>query len=99
MSRRRTYYLGRVHLINLDQEHFIQALCKPLVVEERSYSWTIISPTRKPDTGSPEYVYGKLAKYQPEGRVVSVDETKHVERDVQIEDLLTAASPFVYLPT
>jgi hypothetical protein len=45
-----------------------------------------------------EYVYARLAKYEPEGMIAKVDTAKHDEIDTQVDNKLIASSPFVYIP-
>jgi len=98
-SRRARYYLGRVVKGGvLDAEKFIKALHKPASVLKSNYSWTITKCRVFGPTAKPKYVYARLAKYEPEGKIAKVDTAMHDEIDAEVDNKLIASSPFVYIP-
>lgn len=42
MPRHRTYYLGRVNKMNLEEADFLQAILDPVPTRELTYTWTLI---------------------------------------------------------
>ncbi len=98
-SRRARYYLGRIIKGGvLDAEKFIKALQRPASILKANYSWTITKCHVFGPVAKPKYVYDRLAKYEPEGKIAKVDTAKHDEIDTQVDNKLIASSPFVYIP-
>lgn len=96
MARNATYYLGRVlKLGTLTQDSLLQALEAPRPLVSRGGNWTFLDVTAGPDR---KYIYGRLARYLPEGKVdVVVPDTLSTEQQVE-PNLLVASTPFVYIP-
>ncbi len=96
MARQGTYYLGRVvKLGQLDQEKLIFALTHPSQVTSRGGVWTLVDIEH---SERPHYIFGRLARYLPEGRVDVVDPvTQSTESQIE-PNLLVASTPFVYIP-
>ncbi len=96
MARKGTYYLGRVlKLGSLTQESLMYALQSPRPVQGRSGNWALVNVQADEDG---QYVFGRLARYLPEGRVDVVDPYT-LSTGSQIEpNLLVASVPFVYIP-
>lgn len=96
MTRSATYYLGRVLKLGaLTQESLMQALESPRPVVSRGGNWNLIDVTLGPNG---KYVFGRLARYLPEGKVdVVVPHTLSTETQIE-PNLLVASTPFVYIP-
>ncbi len=94
--RNATYYLGRVLKLGaLTQTSLMQALESPRPVVSRGGNWTLLDVVVGPEG---KYVFGRLARYLPEGRVdVVVPQTLSTETQIE-PNLLVAAAPFVYIP-
>ncbi len=98
-KRRARYYLGRVvRGGTLDSQKFMTALQKPTSILKASFSWTITKCKIYGPKDEPEFIFARLAKYEPEGRIDIVDPKKHEELSEQIDNKLIASSPFVYIP-
>lgn len=99
-TRRARYYLGRVIKGGvLDSQKLVIALQKPASVLKANYSWTITKYQLFGPKDKPEFIFARLAKYEPEGRVDIVDPERHDEINAQIDNKLIASSPFVYIPS
>lgn len=98
MSKQGTYYIGRVIKLGLlNQDKLIEAIKSPIPVRYRGNAWTFIDVEEYNQSGH-HYIFGRLAKYSPEGEVTIVDTVSRSER-TQIEpNLKIASSPFVYIP-
>lgn len=96
MARNATYYLGRVLKLGaLTQESLLQALESPRPLVSRGGNWTFLDVTIGPER---KYIFGRLARYLPEGKVdVVVPHTLSTEQQVE-PNLLVASTPFVYIP-
>jgi hypothetical protein len=96
MARNGTYYLGRVlKLGSLTQASLMQALASPRPIQSRGGNWALVNVHLDPDS---QFVFGRLARYLPEGRVDVVDPNT-LSTESQIEpNLLVASVPFVYIP-
>lgn len=96
MARNATYYLGRVLKLGaLTQQSLLQALEYPRPLVSRGGNWMFLDIT----VGSEQkYIFGRLARYLPEGKVdVVVPHTLSTEQQVE-PNLLVASTPFVYIP-
>lgn len=99
MTRRARYYLGRVIKGGtLDAEKLIMALQKRASILKTNYSWTITKCQIYGPKDNPDFIFARLAKYEPEGRIDIVDPEKHDELNAQVDNKLIASSPFVYIP-
>lgn len=96
MARNGTYYLGRVlKLGSLTQTTLMQALASPRPIQSRGGNWALVNVHFEPES---QFVFGRLARYLPEGRVDVVD-PHTLSTESQIEpNLLVASVPFVYIP-
>lgn len=95
-KRKGRYYLGRVVKSGyLDQEKLLAAIGDPVVIERGQYRWTIVGIEEGDVNGSP-FVFGNLAKYQDTGAVQVVKESERRQRELSVQGLLVAKSPFVY---
>lgn len=96
MARNGTYYLGRVlKLGSLTQASLMQALASPRPIQSRGGNWALVNVHLDPDG---QFVFGRLARYLPEGRVDVVDpDTLSTESQME-PNLLVASVPFVYIP-
>jgi hypothetical protein len=95
MPRKGRYYLGRVIKVGrLDNDLLLEAFERPAVVRRGAYAWTFSNVRFLGD--GPDYVYGKLAKYQPAGEVMVIEGREEVPAPE--ENLVAASSPFIYIP-
>lgn len=96
MARSGTYYLGRVlKLGSLTQASLMQALASPRPIQSRGGNWALVNVQVDDEY---EYVFGRLARYLPEGRIDVVDPYT-LSTGSQLEpNLLVASAPFVYIP-
>jgi hypothetical protein len=93
------YYLGRViKLGSLTQEKFLFALEQPKSINFHEFGWTITHVRRFPTRGAVEYVYGRLTKFNPRGKVSVLDAKFREELERNEPNLVIATSPFVYIP-
>lgn len=95
--RRGSYYLGRVHKFNLNQNQLMDVIVNAPIIEKGAFDWTITDVVDNRDQDFP-YVFGKLSKYAKDGHVKVIDETSRLQVDSEAPNLLEASSPFVYLP-
>lgn len=99
MSRKGTYYVGRVKLHSLlSHEKLFEALRYPVSVRHRGSAWTFLDVIETQQTGI-HYFFARLSKYSPDAEVGVVDETTRSERKRVAPNLLVASSPFVYIPS
>lgn len=98
MSRKGTYYAGRVLKLGLlNQEKLLHAINNPISVKYRDNAWSFIDIEDYTGKGV-HFVFGRLSKYAPEGEVGVVDESTRCEKKQSEPNLLVASSPFVYIP-
>jgi len=96
--RRGRYYLGRVVKTGrLDQEALRAAIIDAPTVLVAGALWTITDTVDESRREKP-FIFGRLSKYSREGQLTIVDPIAHSQIDATAENLLIAASPFVYLP-
>lgn len=93
------YYLGRVIKIGLlDNEMISNAIGDAPTITIGKFTWTI-TDVFEGNVEDIRYIYGKLSKYQRDGHVTVVDPATKLQKEGLAPNLLTATSPFVYLPT
>ncbi|MFP1681580.1 hypothetical protein ACLD0W_03660 [Alloalcanivorax sp. C16-1] len=98
MSRKGTYYLGRVVKTGaLRNDDIKSALRWPESVTRYGSAWTFIDLRELSDGGS-SYYFGRLGKYDPDGEVSVVDPHKHKETTQRQPNITRASSPFIYVP-
>lgn len=96
--RRGRYYLARVVKTGgLDQEGLRTALVDAPTIPVGDALWTITDVVDASAKDTP-FLFGRLSKYSKEGALTIVDPIAHSQLDATAENLLLAASPFVYLP-
>lgn len=96
--RRGRYFLARViKLGELDQAKLLDAIAQAPTVPLGQFEWTITDVIDKRSSTEP-YVFGNLAKYSRQGKVVIVDEPAKRQLQARAPNLLEASAPFVYLP-
>ena len=97
-TKQGTYYLGRtVFFAELNKPKFIEALKAPVSIESGEYHWTI-TEFKKSEENKMNFVFGKLTKYKPKGKVDVIDVRSHSEVTKEIDNTKVASSPFIYLP-
>jgi len=84
----------------LDNEKIIAvaAIENPVYVEIRGNRYTFTNFQRFGTESDTKGVFARLAKYKPEGAVEVVRPETHAVGLEEIENLIEASSPFVYLP-
>lgn len=93
------YYLGRVIKIGmLDQQRLIDAIINPTTIERNKYRYTFTDIKIFRSNDHPEGIFARLSKYRPDGAVEVVRPEAHQVRSENVENLIEAASPFVYIP-
>jgi len=96
--KRGRYYLSRVIKTgNLDQETLRNAIIEPPTVPVAESLWTITDVVDESENDNP-FIFGRLSKYSSEGQLTKVDPESHSQIEETAENLLIAASPFIYLP-
>lgn len=96
--RRGRYYLSRVVKTGgLDQEGLRVAIVDAPTILVGDALWTITDVVDASANDIP-FLFGRLSKYSKEGSLTIVDPVAHSQLDATAENLLLAASPFVYLP-
>ncbi len=99
MQNTARYYLGRVHKIGqLDQDRLISAIVNAVSVERRNYNYTFTDTKVFGNKDDPSYVFSRLAKYRPRAAVDIVRPEEHKEATADIENMIDASSPFVFIP-
>lgn len=92
------YYLARVlKMGDLDEARLVEAIVQPVTIERGRYRLTFTDAVVKRDDGL-SYVFGRLAKFEPEGEVDMVDPESHALVTGEVPNKLVASSPFVYIP-
>jgi len=98
MGRNGTYYVGRVLKLGLlDQSMLIDGILRPTSIKVRGSKWTIID-SQEYKQGGHHFIYGRLSKYSPDGKVTVIDEVNRQQIQQSEPNLLVASSPFVYIP-
>lgn len=93
------YYLSRVVKGgNLTGENIIEALLQPTSISKRPYNYTFTQGKAYGDANKPDFIFGRVAKYIPKGAIEVVEPHQHTEIIADIENLIDASSPFVYVP-
>jgi len=93
------YYMSRVIKVGqLDNEKIIAAIQNPVSVEIRGNRYTFTNFQRFGTESDTKGIFARLAKYKPEGAVEVVRPETHAVDLEEIENLIEASSPFVYLP-
>ena len=93
------YYMSRVIKIGqLTTEKIIAAVENPAFISMRGTRYTFTDFERFGPAEKPTGVFARLAKYRPEGAVDVVRQEAHLSGREAVENLIEAASPFVYLP-
>lgn len=96
--RRGRYYLGRVVKTgDLDQEKLLTAISDAPTIPVSGSLWTITDVIDETDRKKP-FIFGRLSKYSEQGQLTVVDPVAHSQVEETAENLLIAASPFIYLP-
>lgn len=91
--------MGRVHKIGqLDQVGLISAIVNAVSVERRNYNYTITDTKSFGNKDDPNFVFARLAKYRPRAAVDIVRPEEHKEGTADIENMIDASSPFVFIP-
>lgn len=99
MAAQSRYYMARViKLGELTAEKLIHAIQQPISVQVRGVRYTFTDFRRFGPVDCPTGIYAKLAKYKPDGAVEVVRPDAHIVGKEGVENLIEAASPFVYLP-
>ena len=102
MARSARFNLSRIIKGGLlDVPKVIQSLLTAPSVRSREFAWTITDAAEGVLTHtdiSHRYLYGRLAKYDPEALIDTVDEPSHSTTQRLEPNLQKAASDFVYLP-
>ncbi|WP_372382645.1 hypothetical protein ACCQ12_00335 [Xanthomonas sp. NCPPB 1068] len=96
MAKNGTYYVGRVlKLGELNQDRLLSALSNPSILESKRGTWALVDIKIGEAN---KYIFGRLARYLPEGKVdVVLPHT--LSTGTQIEpNLLVASAPFIYIP-
>ncbi|MEY4751455.1 MAG: hypothetical protein RIQ60_3669 [Pseudomonadota bacterium] len=99
MNKQARYYLGRVlKRGELTPDKIATAVREPVTVEYRGtrYSFIDFEPTSA--SGPSGGFYAKLVKYKQQGAVTVVHEERHASLSAEVQNLIDAASPFVYVP-
>lgn len=98
MARDGTYYLARIIKIgSLSTQDIRGALREPQSITRYGSAWTFLD-TKEYTDGRSIYVFGKLAKYDPEAEVSVVDPDRRTETRRREPNMTIASSPFIYVP-
>jgi hypothetical protein len=99
MSRSGTYYLARITKSpNVTKEMLESAMLSPDPIERYGSAWSLINVLKSQSNGN-EYISGRLVKYDPKGKVSTVDPERRESRVQDEPNLMVANSPFVYIPS
>jgi len=99
MKNTARYYLGRVHKAgHLDQEGLIGAIVNAVSIERRNFNFTFTDAKVFGNKDSPNFIFARLAKYNPRAAVDVVRQEDHKEATANIDNLIDASSPFVFIP-
>jgi hypothetical protein len=97
--RKGIFYLGRVvKLGTLTPEKLEIAIFQPKILLIGTYHYTF-TDTKELSVENTRVIYAKLSKYTPRGETKTVSVDEHKEETTEIENLLYASSPFVYVPS
>lgn len=99
MPQRATYYFGRViKLGTITPSSLLLAFREPPNVRVGDFVYTITNAVFAGPPEVPSYVYATLTKYTPEGAIAVVEPSAHREAIADVQNLVVASSPFIYLP-
>jgi hypothetical protein len=97
MPQTARYYLSRVIKFgDLDDNKIVEAITASTNIARNAFHYTFIDA--QTDGNPPSYVFGRLAKYEPQAEVDVVETRRHEQAHRNVPNLLVAASPFVYVP-
>lgn len=99
MAKQARYYLSRVlKRGELTAEKIALAVREPVTVEYRGTRYSFIDYEAMSAAGPAGGFYAKLVKYKQQGAVTVVHEELHASRSAEVQNLVDAASPFVFVP-
>jgi hypothetical protein len=99
MSSQSRFYMSRVvKLGQLNTQAVIEAIQNPASVQIRTTKYTFTDSRVFGPKNSPAGIYARLAKYRADGSVDVVRDESHAVEKEDVENLIEASSPFVYLP-
>lgn len=99
MPKQARYYVSRVvKLGTLGVEEVRRALQEPTTIRRGEYDYTFTDIEEGQAADGTQYIFARLSKYAPAGSVGIVEPAQHASRPADVENLLIAASPFVYIP-
>jgi len=99
MAAQSRFYMARViKLGELTTEKIVAAIENSAFVQIRGNCYTFIDFRSFGPKEKPQGIYARLAKYKPDGAVEVVRQDDHAVGREQIENLIEASSPFVYIP-
>lgn len=93
------YYLARITKPpRISQDALMDAIVSAVTLRLGKFSWAITDILDRRTETIP-FIYGRLAKFQPQGQITIVDTANRLQAEAEVTHLLIATSPFVYLPT
>jgi len=99
VTKQARYYLGRVlKRGELTAEKIALAVREPVTVEYRGTRYSFIDYEVVGAAGLSGGFYAKLVKYKQQGAVTVVHEELHASQSAEVQNLIDAASQFVYVP-
>lgn len=99
MPQKATFFFGRViKLGSVTPASLLAALRDPPNVRVGDFVYTITNAQFAGSKDSPDYVFATLTKYTPEGEIAVVEPKAHREAMADVQNLVVASSPFIYLP-
>jgi len=87
-----------IKLGTVTSSSLLQALREPPNVRVGDFVYTITNAQVAGAAAAPRYVYATLTKYTPEGAIAVVEPSAHREALADVQNLVVASSPFIYLP-
>lgn len=93
------FFLGRVKKIGVkSQDALMDAIVHGQSIELGKFHWAITDIDDQRKSSTLPFVFGRLSKSRVEGVITVLDTEARQREESRIPDLLTASSPFVYLP-
>jgi hypothetical protein len=100
MPKQARYYVSRVVKLGMiGSEEVLRALQQPTAIRRGDYDFTFTDIEEGRSADGTKFIFARLAKYTPAGSLGVVEPSQHASRPADVENLLIAASPFVYIPS
>ncbi|MFH0710050.1 MAG: hypothetical protein V2A75_07585 [Pseudomonadota bacterium] len=93
MEKQFRYYLGRITKGGvLKTNDLIDAIMQPMIISKKEYSYTFANMQYD---RSRNFIFGKLVKFKPEGKVETLEPEQHLESTLNTPNKRESSSAFI----